>query len=316
MQYEEGPHDLSDITSNTLPVIKLMSKKPKPKVTAKSASLKPKRTKKVSLSKSRRDCTACQHDLTNNGIKANPNKFSWDFEKLKYFTNLYQQYALGGKVLLAEQCISRIKANHSVLSRLTVASTTYLVKNCQILFKLPNERVYKQGDRLDKAVLLLLYGRTKLMNGDKKMGPKMGIGYVFNEEAFFHPEGELARIRHFETLITTEECAFLRIKTSTFSDMSDVDSPRGRGTSPHLMEDQDLLWEFLERHYFVKSTLRIEQGLIDELPTLRSSQWEKRETLARRRRNSPSRRPVQIPKEAQNIIKTLKKRNPSRLKLL
>lgn len=77
-----------------------------------------------------------------------------------------------------------------------------------------------------------------------------------------------------------------------------------------------MLWEFLERHFFVKSTLRMEHGLIDELPALRADQWEKRETLARRRRNSPNRRPVQIPKDAQNIIKTLKQRNPSRLRLL
>jgi len=35
------------------------------------------------------------------------------------------------------------------------------------------------------------------------------------------------------------------------------------------MEDQDLLWELFERHYFVKSTLRLQEGLIDALPELR-----------------------------------------------
>lgn len=69
--------------------------------------------------------------------------------------------------MLAEQCISRIKANHSVLSRLTIASVTYLIKNSQILFRTPKEHVYRRKEKLDKSVLLLLYGRCKLMNGDR-----------------------------------------------------------------------------------------------------------------------------------------------------
>ena len=270
-------------TSQTLPHIKLMSKK-KPKMAKSVAS-------KSNNNLNRSKCRAC-HDLLNLSIKTSPARFNYDFDKLKYFTNLYQSHAMKGKVTLAEQCISRIKANHSVLSRLTIASVSYLIKNSQILFKLPREQVYRQRNRLDQAVLLLLYGRCKLINNDTQMGPKMGIGYVFNEEAFFSSSRKLEKQRHLETLITTEESAFLRINVAVFKEMSEVDSPRGRGTSHHLMEDQDLLWEFFERHYFVKSTLRLEQGLIDELPTLRKDDWEKRETLNRRRRKSPSRRPV------------------------
>jgi len=55
---------------------------------------------------------------------------------------MYQGYVLGGKVNLAEQCINKIKANHPILSRLRVATVNYLVKRCQILFKLPKEHVY------------------------------------------------------------------------------------------------------------------------------------------------------------------------------
>jgi len=75
-------------------------------------------------------------------IKVTPVKFSHDSEKLKYFTKMYQQYVLGGKVKFAEQCINRIKANHPILSRLQVVTVNYLVKRCQILFKLPEEHVY------------------------------------------------------------------------------------------------------------------------------------------------------------------------------
>jgi len=71
--------------------------------------------------------------------------------------------------------------------------------------------------------------------------------------------------------VTKDESAFLCIKTSIFNKMIDMDalSPRNRGSSPHLMEDQDLLWEFFERHYFVKSTLRLNEGLIAVMPELR-----------------------------------------------
>lgn len=93
--------------------------------------------------------------------------------------------------------------------------------------------------------------------------------------------------------------------------MADLDSPKQRGSSPHLMEDQDLLWELFERHYFVKSTLRLQEGLIDALPDLRDGDQDKRETLLCRRRNSPNKRPIALPKEAQNIIKGLKNKSPS-----
>lgn len=62
-------------------------KKSKPKQ-AKSAAPKAKGGL-LNRSKSKRDCKAC-FDMLNLNIKVNPTKFSYDFEKLKYFTNLYQ----------------------------------------------------------------------------------------------------------------------------------------------------------------------------------------------------------------------------------
>lgn len=35
---------------------------------------------------------------------------------------------------------------------------------------------------MDNGVYMLLYGLCKLKNGNKTMGEKMGIGYVFNEQ--------------------------------------------------------------------------------------------------------------------------------------
>ena len=42
---------------------------------------------------------------------------------------------------------------------------------------------------------------------------------------------------HTETLVTTEESAFLRIDNSLVNLMGDTDSPQHKGYSPHLMED-------------------------------------------------------------------------------
>ena len=157
-------------------------------------------------------------------------KFTHDFEKLKYFVKMYQTYALAGKIMNAEQCISKIKANHPVLSRLTTATVNYLIKNCQILFKVQKEHVYKVGKRVDKAVYVLLYGKTKFKLGQKKggtFGPKMGIGYVMSEETLFaRYKHDLERMTYNETLITCEESAFLRIDQHTFGGMADLDSPK------------------------------------------------------------------------------------------
>ena len=39
---------------------------------------------------------------------------------------------------------------------------------------------------MEKCVKILLFGRCKMLNSlEKKMGHKMGIGYVFQEEALF-----------------------------------------------------------------------------------------------------------------------------------
>jgi hypothetical protein len=72
--------------------------------------------------------------------------------------------------------------------------------------------VYKFGKRVDKAVYILLYGKTKFKLLNKTFGQKMGIGYVMNEESLFaRYKHELDRMTNLETLVTTEESAFLRI---------------------------------------------------------------------------------------------------------
>ena len=108
----------------------------------------------------------------------------------------------------------------------------------------------------------------------------MGIGYVFNEESLFARDSlKLSLPQHVESLVTTEESAFLRLDSSIFSNIIDLDSPKNRGSSPHMMEDQDLLWELFERHHFVKSAIRMGANLIRDMPELRGDDWEKRETL-------------------------------------
>ena len=89
----------------------------------------------------------------------------------------------------------------------------------------------------------------------KTFGLKMGTGYTFNEEVLFDKgHDDYGGITHTESLITCEESAFLRISVDTFRAMI---HPEGiHGSSPHLMGDQDLLWELFERHFFVKSMLR------------------------------------------------------------
>ena len=66
----------------------------------------------------------------------------------------------------------------------------------------------------------------------------MGIGYVFNEQAIFASDAKaLASLTHTESLVATQESAFLRIKTSTLNDMANPQGSPTRGTSPHMMGD-------------------------------------------------------------------------------
>ena len=53
-----------------------------------------------------------------NEIDATPRDLHSDIEKLKYYTQLYQTYVLGNKIIQAESCINKIKANHPILSRI------------------------------------------------------------------------------------------------------------------------------------------------------------------------------------------------------
>ena len=71
----------------------------------------------IGRSHSRRDCKAC-NDVQMMNMKAQPVKFTHDFERLQYFVKLYQQFAKAGKITNAIQCISKIKANHPILFRL------------------------------------------------------------------------------------------------------------------------------------------------------------------------------------------------------
>ena len=168
---------------------------------------------------------------------------------------------------LAVQIINKIKANHPILFRLRLATVSYLIKNSTILFKMKGERIYSEDKRVDQAVYILLYGRCKLKKSSKTLGIKMGIGYVFNEESLFpHENPDHSRSQHLESLISTEESALLRVDNQIFSDMIDLSSARNRGASPHMMEDQDLLWELFERHHFVKSAIRINANLIGDMP--------------------------------------------------
>ena len=82
------------------------------------------------------------------------------------------------------------------------------------------------------------------------------------------------------------------------------------------MGDQDLLWELFERHFFVKSHVRKEHGLIQKIPQLREEDWARRETLNTRRRNSPNKRPLTLPSEAAAVIKHLKHKSNAKLRLL
>ena len=85
-------------------------------------------------------------------------------------------------------------------------------------------------------------------------GNKMGTGYTLNEHILFERSmKELNTMTNTESVITCEESAFLRVSINSFKDMADMEGAYLRGSSPHLMGDQDLMWEFFERHHFVKS---------------------------------------------------------------
>lgn len=99
----------------------------------------------------------------------------------------------------------------------------------------------------------------------------MGTGYTFNENILFYKsKRELARRTNTESLVACEETALLQIPINVFKEMAGGGQLM-HGSSPHLVDDQDLLWELFERHFIVKSMLRLENGLIAEMPRLRSA---------------------------------------------
>ena len=99
-----------------------------------------------------------------------------------------------------------------------------MVKNSKIIFRVAKESVYKTNGKVEPQVLILLYGRCKLRKGKDKIGPKMGIGYVFNEEALFVEDvKQLSKMRHTESLVTCEECAFLCVNLMAYHTMADLE---------------------------------------------------------------------------------------------
>ena len=95
-----------------------------------------------------------------------------------------------------------------------------MVKNCQLLFKIKKEKVYVKSQKVDKAVYILLYGSCKMVLNKKMIGHKMGLGYIFNEEALFaENKAELSKMEYKEDLVTLEESAFIRIDIPVFEKM-------------------------------------------------------------------------------------------------
>ena len=133
-----------------------------------------------------------------------------------------------------------------------------------------------KDQKVDKAVYILLYGNCKMVHNKKMIGPKMGLGYVFNEEALFaENKAALSSMTYKEDLVTLDESAFIRIDIPVFEGMIVQNDNKYKGGSKSLAEDQDLLWELFERHHFVKSTIRLEANLITEMPQLRDEALER-----------------------------------------
>ena len=114
----------------------------------------------------------------------------------------------------------------------------------------------------------------------------------------------------------TEDSAFLKIAASEMEEGGERSQPRKRSLSPQMREDHDLLWELFERHYFVKSKIRQDEGLISELPKLKTDNRDQKRTLRRRRQLSQSKRAIQLPREAKKIIKEVKDRSPDEMRML
>ena len=188
------PDVSSPYHAETLPVVKLIS--PKTSNKKKTKRQKSKKSLLLNRSHSRRDCKACA-DLHKMGIKGSnhhpmPSE-KQEQAKLQLYAKQYQANVIAGKVIQAEQSIRKMKANHPILSRLTISSVQYLIKNSQVLFKAgANEPIYRASQPVERSVYILLYGHcvmklraNKNASSDDEIGPPMGLGYVFNEEALF-----------------------------------------------------------------------------------------------------------------------------------
>ena len=76
---------------------------------------------------------------------------------------------------------------------------------------MPDEAVYTCGQRSERCIYILLFGRCKMKLDDKNFGTKMGAGYTFNEQVLFEKDQQ-----NKETLITCDESAFLKLTISLF----------------------------------------------------------------------------------------------------
>ena len=210
-----------EVKQQTLPQIKLLDSKKK-RMRKNKSQLRLKSPSKSAFKPRHHNCKACE-ELQMAGVKAAPIKFMQDYEKLRHYTQMYSTHVQAGKIVQAEACISKIKANHPILFRLQNSTCQYLIKHSRIHFLVEKETLYNYGQRFERAIYILLFGRCKMKFDRKTFGLKMGTGYTFNEETLFEKwHEEMGPPTHTESLITCEESAFLRISLDTFMAMTEL----------------------------------------------------------------------------------------------
>ena len=96
----------------------------------------------------------------------------------------------------------------------------------RFIFVGTKDAIYTVSQPVQPVVYILLFGNCSMQHGSKKkssrIGPKMGTGYVFNEEALFATQAR--QLQHTETLVTCEDTALLEVDISVFDDMSDLNN--------------------------------------------------------------------------------------------
>ena len=105
-----------EVKPPALPQIKLLDSKKK-RLRKNQSQLGLKSPCKSAFKSRHHNCAACELNKLAH-TKVAPIKFMQDYEKLKHYTQLYSTFVQAGKILKAESCISKIKANHPILFRL------------------------------------------------------------------------------------------------------------------------------------------------------------------------------------------------------